>query len=415
MKILILSSKPPWPPYDGGAVATMRCTEGLAAIGAIISVLAMRTEKHGRGNGPSSKPPEYLQYYDTIAVDTRIRPAKMLANLIFSREPYDLQRFRVKQFSEALHTLLRREHFDIIQCEGLLFSYYIDEIRTVTGTPIVLRAHNVEHRIREMMAELATVPVEKDYLKSLARRLRKREIIAVKQFDAIIPISEPDFQWFKSIAPDKPMMLYETGADISEPVNDRDSTGLKSESVDDTDSTGLRVGFIGALNWQPNLDGLRWFLTAVWPRVLRSLPDTTFHIAGRGASPAAKAWLAGKNVFLEGEVEDARRFVGSMTVMIVPLFAGSGLRIKIIEAMSMGKTVIATPVAAQGLPVKDHRELLIGTDAASFSEALTSALSDPGLRDSMGLKAKELVRERFDNLKQTSLLLAFYKKFCDGR
>ena len=402
MKILVLSPKPPWPPYDGGAVATMRCIEGLAASGAIISVLAMRTEKHAADSQLFSHPPAWLHYYYTIAIDTRIKPAKMLANLLLSSEPYDLQRFRVKQYSEALHSLLRREHFDIIQCEGLLFSYYIDEIRSVTDTPLVYRAHNVEHRIREMMADLATVPVEKDYLKNLARRLRKREIIAIKQFDAIIPISEPDFQWFKSIAPDKPMMLSSAGADVSEPV-------------DDSDSTGLRVGFIGALNWQPNLDGLRWFLAAVWPRVLRSQPDATLHIAGRGAPANAKDWLAGKNVFLEGEVEDARRFVGSMTVMIAPLFAGSGLRMKIIEAMSMGKTVIATPVAAEGLPVEDHRELLIGTNAVSFSEALTSALTDPGLRAATGAKARELVRERFDNLKQTSQLLAFYKKLCDGR
>lgn len=401
MKILVLSPKPPWPPYDGGAVATMRCIEGLAAGGAVISVLAMRTEKHNPVSGSSSQPPGWLHFYNTVAVDTRIRPAKILANLLLSAEPYDLKRFHVKQYSEALHSLLMREHFDIIQCEGLLFSYYIDEIRSVTHTPLVFRAHNVEHRIREMMGELATVPVEKDYLKSLARRLRKRELFALKQFDAIVPISEPDFQWFKSVAPGKPMMLSETGADISGPV-------------DDPDNTPLSVGFIGALNWQPNLDGLRWFLAAVWPRVLRSLPEATLHIAGRGAPANAKALLAGKNVFPEGEVEDARQFVGSMTVMIAPLFAGSGLRIKIIEAMSMGKTVIATPVAAEGLPVEDHRELLIGTDAVSFCDALTSALSDPGLRAATGARARELVRGRFDNLKQTSLLLEFYKNLCDG-
>ncbi len=402
MKILVLSPKPPWPPFDGGAMATMRCIEGLATGGAIISVLAMKTEKHGVVTGHASQTPAYLQYYDYVAVDTRVRPLKMLANLLFSVEPYDLQRFRVKQYSKALNSLLLREHFDIIQCEGLLFSYYIDEIRSVTDTPLILRAHNVEHRIREMMAEVAKVPAEKDYLKSLARRLRKRELLALKQFDAIIPISEPDFQWFKSVAADKPMMLSETGTNISEPVND-------------PASTGLRVGFIGALNWQPNLDGLRWFLAGVWPRVQRTMPDATFHIAGRGVQKNAKHWLAGKNVFLEGEVEDANRFMRSMTVMIAPLFAGSGLRIKIIEAMSLGMTVVATPVAAEGLPVEDHRELLIGTDAVSFCDTLTSALSDPGLRATMGANARKLVRDRFDNLKQTSLLLAFYKKLCDGR
>jgi glycosyltransferase involved in cell wall biosynthesis len=145
------------------------------------------------------------------------------------------------------------------------------------------------------------------------------------------------------------------------------------------------------------------------------MPDATFHIAGRGAPANARARTAGKNVFLEGEVEDAKSFVGSMTVMIAPLFAGSGLRMKIIEAMSLGKTVVATPVAAEGLPVKDHRELLIGIDAVSFSDALISALSDPGLRTSIGNRARELVRDRLDNLKQTSQLLEFYKKLCDGR
>jgi len=361
----------------------------------------MRTEKHLPGSGPSSEPPAYLQYYETVAIDTRIRPVKMLTNLLLSADPYDLQRFHVKQYSEALHSLLLREHFDIIQCEGLLFSYYFDEIRSCTDTPLVLRAHNVEHRIREMMADLATVPAEKDYLKSLARRLRKREAFAVKQFDAIVPISETDYQWFISTSPDKPIILSETGANITEPVDEQEGTHLK-------------VGFIGALNWQPNLDGLRWFLAGVWPRVLRSLPDATLHIAGRGAPANAKAWMTGKNVFLEGEVEDAGRFVRSMTVMIAPLFAGSGLRIKIIEAMSFGKTVVATPVAAEGLPVEDHREILIGTDAVSFSNALTSALSDTNLRAATGARARELVRARFDNLKQTSLLLAFYKKLCDG-
>jgi polysaccharide biosynthesis protein PslH len=402
MKILVLSPKPPWPPYDGGAVATLRCIEGLAASGALISVLAMRTEKHGTVSGPASQSRGFLQYYETVSVNTRIRPAKMLANLLFSSEPYDLQRFRSGKYSEALRSLLLREHFDIIQCEGLLFSYYFDEIRALTDAPLVFRAHNVEHRIREMMAELATVPAERDYLKSLAGRLRKRELLALRQYDAIVPISEPDFKWFKSVAPDKPMLLSETGTGIPE-MNEK------------PDSTGLKVGFIGALNWQPNLDGLKWFLTGVWPNLLRSLPDATFHIAGRDADANVKNRMGGKNVFLEGEVEDANRFMASMTVMIAPLFAGSGLRIKIIEAMSLGKTVVATPVAAEGLSVEDHREILIGTDAASFCDALTSALSNAGMRSEIGARARELVRDRFDNLKQASVLLAFYKKLCDGR
>ncbi len=402
MRILVLSPKPPWPPHDGGAVATMRCIEGLVAGGALVSLMTMRTEKYHPYPDTSLQPSAGLEHYETVTVNTRVRPLRLLANLLFSGEPYDLVRFHVRQYSDALHTLFAKEQFDIIQCEGLLFSYYVDEIRSVTSSPIILRAHNVEHRIRYLMSEEASGTLKKAYLKNLAGRIKKREVFAARQFDAIVPISEPDFKWFRSVLPDKPMILSETGADIPEPAAY-------------TDSKSLRVGFIGALNWQPNIDGLKWFLTGVWPRVSEAVPGATLHIAGRGASRSVREQLCGKNVFFEGEVDDARRYTDSMTVMIAPLFAGSGLRIKIIEAMSLGKTVVATPVAASGLPLEDKHELLIGKDAPSFSDALISALRDPALRAETGARARELVKSRFDNLEQTSGLLTFYKKICDGR
>jgi glycosyltransferase involved in cell wall biosynthesis len=343
-----------------------------------------------------------LEHYETVTVNTRVRPLRLLANLLFSGEPYDLIRFHSKKYSNALLSLLAKEQFDIIQCDGLLFSYYVDEIRSVTSSLIVLRAHNVEHRIRLMMADEASGTLKKAYLKNLAGRIKKREIFAARQFDAIVPISEPDFKWFRSVSPDKPMILSETG------------TGIP-ETAPDAESKSPRVGFIGALNWQPNIDGLKWFLTGVWPCVSEAVPDATLHIAGRGASKSVREWISGKNVFFEGEVDDARRYTDSMTVMIAPLFAGSGLRIKIIEAMSLGKTVVATPVAVSGLPVEDKHELLIGKNVTSFSDALIYALRDPGLRAIIGTKARELVKTRFDNLEQTTGLLTFYKKICDGR
>jgi polysaccharide biosynthesis protein PslH len=400
MRILVLSPKPPWPPHDGGAVATMRCIEGLVAGGALVSVMSIRTEKHHPYPDHSLQPTASLEHYDNVTVNTRVRPVRLLANLFFSKEPYDLIRFHSWKYSGALLSLLAVEQFDIIQCEGLPFSYYVEEIRSATSSTIVLRAHNVEHRIREMMADAASGTFKKGYLKNLAGRIKKREIFAARQFDAIVPISEPDFKWFRSESPDKPIILSETGVDITEPA--------------DTDSNSLRVGFIGALNWQPNIDGLKWFLAGVWPRTTGVVPDATFHIAGRGASRSVKEGLCGKNVFFEGEVDDARRFTDSMAVMIAPLFAGSGLRIKIIEAMSLGKTVVATPVAASGLPVEDKRELLIGKDVKSFSDALVSALRNPGVRTETGTRARELVKNRFNNLEQTSALLEFYKKLCNG-
>ncbi|MCU0378753.1 MAG: glycosyltransferase family 4 protein [Bacteroidales bacterium] len=401
MKILVLAPKPPWPPLDGGAVATMRCIEGMAAGGAEISLLSMQTEKHLTDTAATSPPASLLRHHETVSVDTSIRPVKLLGNLIFSTEPYDLVRFRSRAFSSALRTLLLREQFDIIQCEGILFIYYVTEIRELSRAPVILRAHNVEHRIREMMADRTSDPLRIAYLKNLSARIRKKELSAARIFDAIVPISEPDFQWFRSFATGKPVMLSETGAEVADSFSEQ----MPGE---------MKVGFIGALNWEPNLDGLKWFLKKVWPHVLKSHPDAKLFIAGRGASDEIAGQLDGINVIFLGEIDDARSFMESMTVLIAPLFAGSGLRIKIIEAMSLGKTVVTTPVAATGLPVTNGQELFIAKDAVSFSRALTATLMNPAIRKTTGEAAMDMVRKRYNNLSQTRRMLEFYETVCHG-
>jgi glycosyltransferase involved in cell wall biosynthesis len=401
MKILVLAPKPPWPPHDGGALATLRCIEGLTAGGASVTLLTMITEKHDSPVTGRDHPPSLLPRIETVNVNTRLRLAALLSNLFFSSEPYDLVRFCSEEYTAALRVTLAREHFDIIQCEGLLFSYYVNEIRRMTDTPVVLRAHNIEHKIREMMSERVSNAAKKAYLKNLAGRVRRREHLAVEQFDAIVPISELDFQWFRSVSQDKPMMLSETGMEIAETV-----------AEDDGDS--LRVGFIGAMNWHPNIDGLRWFISEVWPAVIAKVPEASLHIAGRGSPGRMPAWMKHKGVNLEGEVDDASSFMTSMTVIIVPLFAGSGLRIKIIEAMSLGKTIVATPVAVAGIPVTDRHELFIAKDPESFSWAVIEALMNPDLRKETAAAARDLARRRYNNVVQTSMLLEFYKTVHHG-
>ncbi|MCI0523173.1 MAG: glycosyltransferase family 4 protein, partial [Bacteroidales bacterium] len=240
------------------------------------------------------------------------------------------------------------------------------------------------------------------YLKNLSRRIRKKELASARVFDAIVPISEPDFHWFRSVSSGNPVMLSETGAEVTDMI--------KEYPPDE-----MNVGFIGALNWEPNIDGLRWFMKAVWPQVIRSHADARLFIAGRGASDETAVQMSVPNVIFMGEVDNARTFMESMTVLIAPLFAGSGLRIKIIEAMSLGKTVVVTPVAATGLPVTSGKELFIARDAVSFCNALTQALDSPETRRTTGEAARELVRRRYNNIVQTELMLKFYGTLCHGR
>ena len=397
MKILVLAPRPLWPEHDGGTVATARCVRGLASAGAEITLLSIKTEKHNEALASAgSQLPPYLSAYRTVQVDTRIRPAALARNLLFSSEPYDMARFRSAAYSERLREVLKNNHFDIIQCEGLTMALYLKEVRKLTDSPVILRAHNLEHKIRKMMAAAERSPARKTYLANLSRRLLMAEKQAAADFDAVVPISEPDFRWFSDAAVGKPVFLSETGAE-------------EAVRLPENPASPLRVGFIGSMNWSPNVEGIKWFINKVWPCVLEKIPSATLHIAGRGLQQNNNRLPHGNNFVIEGETDNAQDFIVSNQVIISPLFAGSGLRIKIIEAMSAGRPVVATPVAVEGLMAVNGRELAVAGDPESFCSALASLLQDPKKRADMGDAAVALVKQRYDNAANTARLLEFYK------
>lgn len=400
MKVLVLAPRPLSPAHDGGTVATVRCVSGLAEAGALVTVLSMKTGKHHSGAGTAGeKKPDFLYDYRTVSVDTSVRPLSLLFNLAFSGKPYDLARFISRDYSAALREILSTGSFDIIHCEGLVFALYLDEIRQLTSAPVVLRAHNIEHRIREMMADCEKSPFRRFYLSNLSRRLKILEKYAAEQFDAIVPISGPDNDWFSSSAKGKQVFLCETGA-------------FDSSFVPEPAGVPPRVGFIGSMNWQPNLDGIRWFIELVWPLVLKEIPDAVLRLAGRDINAVQSSLPQGRNISCEGEPDDARSFIASNNVMIAPLFAGSGLRIKIIEAMSAGRPVVATPVAAEGMETDGETGLTVAADARSFCAALVKYLENPELRLSAAKAAVELVQTRYNNRTLTAGLLEFYRKIA---
>lgn len=403
MKILVLAPRPLRPEHDGGTVATARCIRGLASAGAEISLLSMKTEKHpDSGPDPDGSRPSYLAEYNIVAVNTRIRPAALASNLLLSTLPYDIARFRSPAYSEKLRKVLENGHYDIIHCEGLPLALYLEEIRRHSDSPVILRAHNLEHRIKEMMAARERSPARKAYLSSLSGRIMKMEREAAARFDAVVPISGPDCEWFTDAAGGKPVFLSETGAEL---------TACKPEPPDNR----LHVGFIGSMNWHPNVEGIKWFITRVWPCVLKKIPSATLHIAGRGLRQDDNALPQGQNIVIEGETDDAGAFLASNHVIIAPLFAGSGLRIKIIDAMSVGRPVVATPVAVAGLQAANGRELAVADNPVSFCTEIISLLPDRPKRTAMGQAAANLVKEKYDNSANTARLFGFYKSLTHDR
>ena len=192
MEVLILSTKLPYPPRDGGAIATLNLASGLAETGAKVTMLTFNTSKHFTDTG--TIPAEIRDQITILPVykNVSIKPLKAAINLLFSREPYIASRYHDKTFSKALIEILKDGHFDFVQLEGPYLGQYIPLIRKYSKARISLRAHNVEHRIWEMKYRNEAGKVIKWYTGILAKRIRKLEKELLEKIDLLIPISDED-------------------------------------------------------------------------------------------------------------------------------------------------------------------------------------------------------------------------------
>lgn len=396
MKILILAHKMPYPPKDGGSYVTLSFAKALAELGCEITLLAMNTYK--RRFNISDIPIELRQKinFHSVDVDTKIKLIPLLINL-FQKKSYHIWRYgSSKKFAEKLVNLLQSEKFDIVQLEGLYLSPYVELIRRHSKAKIVMRAHNVEYEILERYAEFEKSILKKFWLKIQAKRLKSYELGRLNLYDAVIPITERDAQILKA---DKiPSIVIPAGFEIKD----------TEPNFEDVEFPSLF--YIGALDWFPNQQGVEWFLKNVWDKIYRRFPDLKFYIAGRN-SDKWKFLRVNKfpNVEVVGEVEDSREFIKAKSIMVVPLFAGSGIRVKIIEAMSLGKAVISTSVGAEGIKYKDGENILIANTVDEFVKKISICVEDKSFCFNLGKRAFELVNDEYNIVNLVGELKEFYE------
>lgn len=396
MKILILTNKLPYPPRDGGSIATLNMITGLHKAGNKLTCLSLVTNKHPF---PVSQIPKKLRddiRFIGVDCNSSIRPLPLLSNLLFSREPYIASRFHVKAFRCTLAGLLEEETFDIIQMEGPYPGLYLDLIRARSNAKVSLRAHNVEHLLWERKAHHERSFLKKRYLNNMALRLKRFELDLAQGIDTLIPISDWDASYFRERGVQKPSLTIPAGLYL----NKYHPTELPEEPS---------IFFIGALDWLPNQEGLSWFLQKVFGLLLSELPHLKFHVAGRNAPAHFEKKLLHPNITYHGEVEDAQSFIQSYRIMVAPLLTGSGIRVKILEGMALGRPVVTTSAGMEGIPAISHPYLVVEDDPARFSAQLVKLLSEkfePGILND---QVRQFIGRYFDTFELSGQLSKFYK------
>jgi polysaccharide biosynthesis protein PslH len=395
MKILQVANKFPYPAKDGGAIATLSLSRSLAALGHQVTVIAINTSKHF--TDPASVPAELTGSvrFISVAVNTEIKITRLAWNFLFSSLPYNAERFISKDFDELLRKLLIDEKFDIIQLEGLYLAPYLETIRALSGAKVVMRAHNIEHEIWERTVTKRK-GIKKIYIRHLAGRIRKMELNYLNRYDAVLPITARDERILKDFGCTIPSHVVPMGINAGELLPDHAKLDFPS------------VFHIGALDWMPNQEGLMWFFENAWNKILEKHPDLKFYLAGRNAPEYFRA-LPYRNIVFLGEVEDAYEFIRSRAVMIVPVISGSGMRIKIIEGMALGKAIVTTSVGTEGIDTTHGKNIFVADDVSGFAECVCRLVEDRKFCLEMGENARNFVTAQYDNFAISSSLVAFYQ------
>ena len=378
MQILILSHKPPYPIVDGGCHAMDRMLRDILLTfpDSEIKYLSIATEKHpGQEN---SAPAEILNQVEFIEtkISTKINPIKALIHLI-SRKSYHISRFKNASFKETVDSALDKYTFDLILFESIFSAGYIDEIKTKTNARLIYRAHNIEHKIWEDLSKGESNPFKKWYLKDLSKTLRAFEIQFLEKVDLIYSISTVDQQFFQECTRSECKYI---------PV----SMLAREREVHMKDS----LCFLGAFNWKPNKEGIMWFANQIFDELQDSFPDLSLEIAG-SFSEEISVLSGRKNIRLHGFVESSMDFIQNNGIFIAPLLSGSGVKMKVLEAMSLGVPCVLSIKASEGLDLPPI--IPICSNKKEFIEKLSLLLNDIDLRNKIGKAGKEFVRRDFSS------------------
>ncbi|HEY4041486.1 MAG TPA: glycosyltransferase family 4 protein [Rhodopila sp.] len=254
----------------------------------------------------------------------------------------------------------------------------------------VMFTHNVEAEIFERQAQRESGPWRLLWANQ-CRKMVRLEQQSLARYDTVVAVSQRDRDVLKSRYGLDAVEAIDTGVDLdffarSAPANEPDPG-----------ADGGTLVFVATMSWAANVDGINFLLDMIWPRLLAVRPRVRAVIIGRDppASLAEKIRGRGLEVTLTGFVDDIRPFVAAANLYVIPLFVGSGTRIKVFEAMAMGRAVVSTGLGVEGLDVADGSEFVQADGAAGFAEAILRLLADGSMRARIACGARRLVEERF--------------------
>jgi polysaccharide biosynthesis protein PslH len=382
MKILVMTTKSPYPLFEGRALRTYNLIKQAALHHEIHLLSFVQNQEdldgieHMRGICPVV---EFEKLYFEGSKGQLLQDA---VSELFSRAPLPVVKYQTSAMQARLRRLMADHHYDLIHLDMLHLAPYMD---LCGSTPVCLVEHNVEHVILDRRADTETRPLHKAYLRYQARKLKHFEARACGQAGHVVTVSELDAQQLRELSP---------GARVTSVPNGVDTEFFTAGEQPHRPNS---LVFVGGFTWFPNLDAIRYFCDEVLPLVTKVVPDLMLTVIGKQPDSAVVDEIARHpNVRLTGQVDDIRPYVDEAAAYVVPLRIGGGTRLKILDALSMSKAIVSTSVGCEGLNVTDGQSILVADTPQAMARTIIDIFQQPELAQRIGRAGRALVEREYD-------------------
>jgi sugar transferase (PEP-CTERM/EpsH1 system associated) len=391
-RILVLTPQFPYPPHQGTTMRNYNLSAGLAP----------RHEVHllSFGDAAASQGTPLDDLCRSVQV---VRPPQRsmrqrLTGLLFSRLPDMAQRLPSAQFRAALDATLDRLNPDVVEVEGIELAQYLFQAADRRGAKkrplLVFDDHNAEYVLQQRAFETDLRDPKRWIAAAYSfvqwRRLRRYERRACQAADRVVVVSEADAKAVQRLIPGLELAVVPNGVAMdfyTEPVEPLD---------EDSGPAATDLVFTGKMDFRPNVDAVLWFAGEVLPLIRREAPEVRFWIVGKDPHPRLAPLAGDPAVVITGWVEDTRPYIAGAGVYVIPLRIGGGTRLKVLEAMAMGKPIVSTALGCEGFDLIPGQELVLADTPADFATAVLALLRDPDRRERLGRAARRFAGSRYD-------------------
>ena len=384
MRILLLTPQRPYPPHQGTTLRNFNLVKELAKRHSVCVLSFLESDQDPVNSGPL---PELCQWLDLLPVPHRTSGTR-LRQLLTTRRPDMSWRLWSPAFDARMAEHLREHSFDVVSIEGIEMAPYLPTIEEAKPQPLpIYDAHNAEWILQKRA--FATDVKSPSRWPAAAyswvqwRRLLRYEADLMRRVEHTVAMSHPDKVALREINPTAPISVVPNGVDVMA------YSQFKGESIH------FDIVFTGKMDFRPNIDAVLWFSRQVLPLIQTYRPGTTFAAVGQRPHARLDVLRPLSGVTITGYVEDIRPYIAGATVYAVPLRMGGGTRLKLMEAMAMGKAIVSTSLGADGFPVESGQELILADDPERVAREVVNLLENPARRARLGRTGRAFAQANY--------------------